>query len=147
MGSKLVRATVVQPRLYNKLRRQLFRQTIRPRKPGSRLIPYASIAGESGKTFDLNGYVRAQNLNGWARVSISWFDNNAQYLGSSISNDITATNSSAWELVSITDSVPPSSAAFFQVFAQMYSSDPSTSVWFDEITNLVHHLYLPSIQK
>jgi hypothetical protein len=102
---------------------------------------------ESGKTFDLNGYVRAQNLNGWARVSISWFDSNTQYLGSSISNDITATNSSAWELVSITDSVPPSSAAFFQVFAQMYSSDPSTSVWFDEVTNLVHHLYLPSIQK
>ncbi len=89
---------------------------------------------KSGRQYSLQGYVRTQDLNGWARIVLSWYDSNIVWLGDTSSQVITDPNSSQWIEISIDEAAPLQGAAYFQVYAQMLSDNPATCVWFDDIT-------------
>jgi hypothetical protein len=88
--------------------------------------------------YNLQGYVRTENLEGWARIVFAWFDSDAQWVDADTSSQlITDPNLSQWMLVNVSEAVPPINAAYFQVYAQMYSDTAASCVWFDDITMLV----------
>jgi hypothetical protein len=109
-------------------------------------LPVLAVA--LGRQWTLQGYVRTENLQGWAKLVLSWFNEDREWLDQDTSSTlITATNLSAWTKVAIFSTAPPPGAAYVQVFAQVYTSDPATHVWFDDITLHPNRLFLPSLRR
>ena len=101
-----------------------------------------------GQSWTLQGYLQTQNLHGWAKIVLSWFDSNQQWLDQDTSSQpITATNLEEWTKVTTGPTVPPAEAAFVQVFAQVYTTDPATYVWFDDLTTQPNKLYMPTLWR
>jgi hypothetical protein len=102
---------------------------------------------EAGKQYSFQGYVWTHNLSGWARISISWFNDRAEYLGSSASSHVTTPNTTKWSIVNLENISPPPNASYFQVFAQLFSTTSASVVWFDDVSNLINQVYVPIVQK
>ncbi len=95
----------------------------------------------------LEGYVQTENLDGWVRLSISWFDKDENYLGSTSGSAMTVSNSSEWIRVSIDDLEPLANATTFEVFAQISSEDDTARVWFDDVALSHCYNHLPLVLK
>jgi hypothetical protein len=103
---------------------------------------------EPGRRYSLEGYTQAQNLDGWARLTLAWFDCDERWLAQdAFSNLLTDTQTSRWTRLSIDRVTPPAAACYYQVYAQVDSSDPQTVIWFDDLTTLVAKSYLPLLLK
>jgi hypothetical protein len=103
---------------------------------------------QSGQSWSLHGYVQTQNLDGWAKLVFSWFDSDQQWLDRDTSSLlVTDPNLAQWTHIFISPVVPPQDAAFVQVFAQAYTTNPATYVWFDEITTQPNKLYMPYLWR
>lgn len=88
-------------------------------------------------SYSLEGYVRTENLDGWTRIVLAWFDSQGGWLGAdTYSQSISDPNSLQWERVGIDAVTPPASAAYFQVYAHMYSDDTDSCVWLDDVVLL-----------
>ena len=103
---------------------------------------------ELGQSWTLQGYLRTQNLQGWAKIVLSWFDSNQRWLDQDTSSQlITTIDLEEWTKVAMGPTAPPPEAAFVQVFAQVYTTDPATYVWFDDITTQPNKLYMPTLWR
>jgi hypothetical protein len=89
---------------------------------------------ELGRCYNLEGYVKTENLDGWAQIVLAWFDSNGKWLGNTRSPPITEVNLPQWTQIGIDKALPLPGAVYVQVYAQMRSSRSDSSVWFDDIT-------------
>jgi hypothetical protein len=97
--------------------------------------------------YSLEGFVKADGLDGTAWIALVWFDENEVWLGKdSRSNPITGTVTE-WTRLLINGVEPPPEAAYVQVFAQVGPASSDARVWFDDITTLVHRAHLPLVQR
>jgi hypothetical protein len=97
--------------------------------------------------YSLEAYTRTQNLSGWVRIALSWFDKNEAWLGQTISPVIVTPNQPDWIRLAIDRTTPPPEAAYVQLFVQMNSIDPTTQVWFDDIRLSDQQVYLPLLLR
>lgn len=104
-------------------------------KPGCAVQP--------GRSYDLEGHVRTQNLDGWARIVFAWFDCDENWLAQDVYAETTEADATHWIRLRILDAVPPGDACFYQVYAQVSSADPDAYVWFDDVTMRLYRVYLP----
>lgn len=101
--------------------------------------------------YGLSGYVQTDGLDGWAQITISWYQSDDTWLGNSTSNQVTAATTSGWEAVTLAVTESPPNAAYFIVFAQARSEASDAMVWFDDIqlelspTSCLN--YLPSLTR
>jgi hypothetical protein len=102
---------------------------------------------EPGRLYSVEGYVKTENLVGYAQIVFSWYDGNAVWMRDTISPPITDPNLTQWKRISIDDKLPPDGARYVQVHIQMRSTVPSSYVWFDDVTTLTKRIFLPLILK
>ena len=103
---------------------------------------------EPGRRYSLEGYAQTQNLDGWARLALAWFDCDERWLAQDTpSNLLTDTHTSQWTRLSIDRVAPPATACTYRIYVHVDSSDPQTAVWFDDLTTLVAKAYLPLLLK
>jgi len=112
------------------------------------LYALPALPVEPGRRYSLQGYLRTENLDGWARIVLAWFDSQEQWLNADTgSRLITDPNLSQWTPARIDEAASPSGAAYVQEYAQMYSISAASCVWFDDVTTLVMRTYLPVVLK
>jgi hypothetical protein len=112
------------------------------------LYQVPGLVVESGRVYNLEGFAKTQNLDGWARLVLAWFDCEEQWLGQDTpSNLMIDANVSQWTRLSIEGAAPPTDACYYQVYAQVSSANADSYVWFDDITTLVYKVYLSSLLR
>jgi hypothetical protein len=103
---------------------------------------------EGGQRYSLEGYARAQGLEGEAWIALACFDAGGVWLGQDVrSAPITGTHGADWARLRIERAVLPAQAAYCQVYAQVYSSNPAAVVWFDDLTTSVERAHLPLVMR
>lgn len=103
---------------------------------------------EGGKRYSLEGYARAESLAGEAWIAFSCFDEYEVWLDQDVrSVPLTSSDGQGWTRLHIDRAQLPTEAAFCQVYAQVYSSDPATIVWFDDLTTIVERAHLPLVMR
>lgn len=103
--------------------------------PGNLIVGMGTIPAflvTQNSTYDLRGYVKTENLIGWAKLVFSWYDSNVQWISNTDSAFITTPNAS-WTELRINNASPPVGAMYLQVYGMMYSTNPLSSVWFDDL--------------
>jgi hypothetical protein len=97
--------------------------------------------------YNLEAYVRTENLNGQALIVLSWLDKNGVWLGQATSPDFTLSTQTYWERLFIDRAQPPAEAAVVQVFLEMKSTNSATKVWFDDVRLVAQGTYLPIVRR
>ena len=103
---------------------------------------------EYGELFNLEGYVQTRNLQGCAELVLSWFEQadplgDTRWITNTESQCITDPNLTQWTRISMQNVRPPAGAKYVEVFAKMHSTGSASTVWFDDVTTLTEHGYLP----
>ena len=99
------------------------------------LLHILGLPVEAGQHYTLQGYVRTEDLEGQTWLALSWFDAEENWLNADTrSQPISEPTLSTWTALRLDDVEPPPLAAYVQVFAQVYSGNPDSRVWFDDIS-------------
>ena len=121
------------------------------RTVGTYNVPALPVEG--GARYSLEGYARAEGLEGEAWIALSCFDAEENWLGDVRSASLTGAHGTGWTRLRIDPAmlpaaaVLPGEAVYCQVYAQFYSSNPDTVVWFDDLTTMVERGYLPVVMR
>ena len=105
---------------------------------------------DDGNVFNLEGYVQTRNLQGYAELVLSWFEQadllgDTHWITNTESQRITDVNLTQWTRISMRGVRPPDKAKYVEVFGKMNSTDATSAVWFDDVTTLTERVRLPLI--
>lgn len=93
------------------------------------------IRAELGLYYTVHGFVKTENLDGWVRLTLDWFDTKGTWMGKTVRSEAYIDSEAAdWTLLSIENATPPPGALYARISAMMLSQQSSTAVWFDDIT-------------
>ncbi len=95
----------------------------------ARLLPIAP-----GRRYSAQGFVRVDQLVGFAQLTLSWFDASSRWLGvDAASPPVTSADGPGWVPVQVPAITPPDEAAYVQIYARITANPPIARAWFDDI--------------